>query len=51
MLAGNTHEAVTTAHGKLEERLMGIVLIPKQHQKLVELEGSLEEKLQLSSLT
>lgn len=29
---------------------MGIVLIPKQHQKLVELEGSLEEKLQLASI-
>ncbi|GLC74780.1 hypothetical protein PLESTF_001555500 [Pleodorina starrii] len=41
----NTFEQVTTASGKREERHMGLVLVPTDQQRKVELQTSLDEEM------
>uniref|UniRef100_A0A7R9YU88 Sm domain-containing protein n=1 Tax=Chlamydomonas euryale TaxID=1486919 RepID=A0A7R9YU88_9CHLO len=48
LILGATRETVSTSSGRKEERTIGIVLIPRDQQKAVELEGTLEEKLQFA---
>ena len=40
LILGQTHESVATSTGKVEERHMGMVLIPHEQQAKVELQAS-----------
>lgn len=51
IILGRTEESVTTCTGKMEERHMGVVLIPREHQRTVELQGTIEEKLRLLAVS
>lgn len=44
LIFANTTENITTPAGAVEERLMGLVLIPIEQQKMIEVQVSADEE-------